>query len=136
MASVNYQIGDFISRWRVAKLKYFKIVEFENNVNVILPIIKILYDNGIIRSFTVNMKRNVIIVYLKYSHNILASYELTIVSTPGHRVFWSLRNLSLNYNRHNFRGFYIISTKFGLKTSTDCLFNSHIGGEVLLKVEV
>jgi hypothetical protein len=44
--------------------------------------------------------------------------------------------MSTYYNRHNFSGFYIVSTQKGLYTSDYCLIKGLTGGEILLKVEV
>jgi len=133
--SVNFILGDFVSQWRVAKLSFVKFAILRYNSTMILPVIKILYDNGIIRGFKIS-DNNKIIIYFKYYQNNICYYNIKIISTPGHRIRWSLSQLSLHYNQNSFSGFYIISTKYGLKTSTDCLFNSRIGGEVLLKVEL
>jgi ribosomal protein S8 len=133
--SVNFIIGDFISQWRVANLTRVKFATFHLNVRSILPIIHILYSNGVIRSYKY-LGNNSVKVYFKYYQNILSAYKLNIISTPGHRVYWTLKELSNHFNQHHICGFYIISTKYGLKTSTDCLLHSHIGGEVLLKVEI
>jgi ribosomal protein S8 len=133
--SVNFTLGDFISQWRVANLTRVKFAIFYLNVTSILPIIHLLYLNGIIRSYKY-LTSNSVKVYFKYYQNILSAYKIRIISTPGNRVFWTLKQLSQHFNQHHICGFYIVSTKYGLKTSTDCLFNSHIGGEILVKVEI
>jgi ribosomal protein S8 len=133
--SVNFIIGDFISQWRVANLTRVKFAIFNLNVTSILPIIHILYLNGVIRSYKYLTNKSVK-VYFKYYQNTLSAYKIRIISTPGNRVYWTLKQLSKHFNQHHICGFYIISTKYGLKTSTDCLFHSHIGGEVLIKVEI
>jgi len=133
--SVNFILGDFISQWRVANLTRVKFAIFYLNVTSILPIIHLLYLNGVIRSYKY-LTSNSVKVYFKYYQNILSAYKITIISTPGNRVFWTLKQLSQHFNQHHICGFYILSTKYGLKTSTECLFNSHIGGEILVKIEI
>jgi len=133
--AANFIIGDFISQWRVANLTRVKFATFHLNATSILPIIHILYLNGVIRSYQY-LTSDRVKVYFKYYQNILSAYKINVISTPGNRVYWTLKQLSKHFNQHNICGFYIISTKYGLKTSTDCLFYSHIGGEVLIKIEI
>lgn len=133
--STNFALADFISQWRVIQASHLKMAVFKCDAWIIFPLVKLLYENGIIRSFTC-LGNNTIIIYFKYYQGGFNYYKLKIISTRGHRVNWSLEQLSKHYNKYNFSGFYIISTKYGLKTSTDCLFNSRLGGEVVIKVEV
>lgn len=135
--SVNFVLGDFVSQWRVARISRLKFATLHVNASCVLPMVNILYKNGIIRSYAYSDKG--IVIYFKYYNvdiNTRSSYKLTIISTPGNRVYWTLKELSNYWNQHNVRSFYILSTKYGLKTNIDCLFYSRIGGEVLLKIEV
>ena len=95
-------------------------------------VLNILYKNGIIYNFKVEGRE--INVSLKYLQNRPVFYSIKVISKPGKRVFWTLGQLSLNYNRNNFSGFYILSTSKGLITSNDCLLGQCISGEVLLKI--
>ena len=82
-----------------------------------------------------SLKYNILRIYLKY--NLRSErIKLSIISTPGNKIYWSLNKLSEYYNRNNFAGFYIISTIQGLRTSDYCLINKMIGGEILIKVEI
>lgn len=48
----------------------------------------------------------------------------------------NVNKLSKQFHNSNFSGFYIISTQQGLVTSNYCLLSGHIGGEVLIKIEI
>lgn len=48
----------------------------------------------------------------------------------------NLNQLSKTFSNSNFSGFYIVSTAKGLVTTNYCLLNGHVGGEVLIKVEL
>ena len=97
-----------------------------------LNIIKILYKNGAIRTYTIKNKK--IAIYFKYFLK-KKSLKLEIISTPGNRKFITNNNLSSYYNKNNFSGFLILSTSKGIFTS-NCLLLNHISGEILLKVEI
>ena len=47
-----------------------------------------------------------------------------------------LNKLTQKFNTSNFSGFYIISSQQGLVTSHYSLLHGHVGGEVLIKVEI
>jgi ribosomal protein S8 len=83
--------------------------------------------------FTSDLK---VLVFLKYYQNKPIFFDISLVSTPGKRVFFSLGELSLVFNANSFAGFFIISTPIGLVTSNDCLLGGHLSGEVLLKISV
>lgn len=107
------------------------------NVNyskLALKILSILYQNGVIRGFFVEGDR--IVVHYKFSDGRPILWALDLISRPGKRELWTKRKLSLKYNSHNFSGFYIISTSYGLITSNEALLSKGVSGEVLLKVSV
>ena len=111
------------------KLRFIKIEHNELNLNII----KLLYNQGAIRTYLI--KNNQILIYFKfYLRKIIIN--LILISKPSNRIFLTLKNLSNLYNKNNFSGFYIISTQNGLMSSTSCLLKEHIGGELLLKVEL
>jgi ribosomal protein S8 len=99
-----------------------------------IEIISLLYKLGIIRGFSLSDEK--INVFYKYYLSSTTFYKVEVVSTPGHKVYWRLGFLSKKYKKSSFAGFYIISTPFGLLTSTECLLYKRISGEVILKVWV
>lgn len=132
MRTGNYLIGDLISRINFGAIRRLRFIQVNLN-DVTLEILKILYKQGAIRSFII--KDNKILIYYKYYVSRMV-IKLSIISTPGNRIFWSLNKLSQKFNYHNFSGFYIISTQKGMYSSDYCLLQGRLGGEVLIKVEV
>jgi ribosomal protein S8 len=130
----NYILGDMVSRLRVAAKARRKSVDVLNT-KFSLNILDVLYKNGIIRGFLV-LDFYKIRVFLKYYQNKPVYFNMELVSTPGHKVIWSLDTLSLKYKARSFAGFYIISTTKGLITSTECLLTSRVSGLVLFKVYI
>lgn len=128
----NHNISNLISKINYGAKKRLRFIIIDYN-DTVLKLLEILYINGALRSYKIS--NNKVYVYYKYYLCNIA-VKLSIVSTPGNRVFWSLGKLSTYYNRHNFSGFYIISTQKGLYTSDYCLIKGLTGGEILLKVEV
>lgn len=129
----NYFIANFVSILKVGiirKLRFIKLLK----LNIYLRLLRILYKQGIIRTFFV--KNNKISVYFKYYKGRNICSKLSIISTPRNRIYWTLGKLSKNYNNYNFSGFYIISSPKGLITTDYCLMKRHISGEVLIKVEI
>ncbi len=132
MKSGNFIIGDLISRINLGGLRRLRFIQVNLN-DITLEILKILYKQGAIRSYII--KNNKINIYYKYflSRRVI---KLSIISTPGNRIYWTIGKLSTKFNYHNFSGFYIISTQKGIFASDYCLLQGRIGGEVLIKVEV
>ncbi len=128
----NYIISDLVSRINLGAARRLRFIKINLN-NVSLDILKILYKQGAIRSFII--KNNEILIYYKYFNSRIA-IRISIISTPGNKIYWSLNKLSNKFNYHNFSGFYIISTQEGLFSSDYCLLQGRISGEVLIKVEV
>lgn len=128
----NYLLGDLVVQINLGakrKLRFIKVNLNETSLNII----KILYNQGAIRTYLI--KEDKILIYFKYFLRKIAM-KISIISKPSNRIFWSLKNLSRYYNNNNFSGFLIISTQQGLYSSTSCLLKEHIGGEILLKVEL
>ena len=75
--SVNFALGDFVSQWRVATSRYLKYAIFKVEASVVIPILEILYINGVIKSFRI-LTLGRVLIYFKYSKNILSRYYLII----------------------------------------------------------
>ena len=132
MNTGNHLISNLISKINLGAIRRLRFIKININ-NTYLDILKILYDQGCIRTYII--KNNNILIYYKYYYSRIA-IKLSIVSTPSNRIFWSLKQLSNKYNNNNFSGFFIISTQNGLYSSNSCLIQKHISGEILIKVEV
>ena len=132
MNTGNFIIGDLISRINFGATRRLRFIQVNLN-DITLDILQILYKQGAIRSFII--KNNKVLVYYKYFISRVA-IKLSIVSTPGNRIYWTINKLSNKFNYHNFSGFYIISTQKGIFSSDYCLLQGRIAGEVLIKVEV
>ena len=132
MKNSTNKLGDFVSQINFGAKRRLRFIKVEVNDQT-LEILNILYLNGAIRTFLI--KDNQILIYYKYYLSRVA-IKITLISTPGNRKYMRLNKLSKHYDNHNFSGFYIISTQKGLFTSTYCLLDGHLSGEVLLKIEV
>lgn len=130
---VNHQLSDLLVRIQVGGRTYDKIIKVQCTVYN-LKILSVLYRQGAISSFYVGNHKD-IFVYLKYFFGKPFIRNIKVISTPGKRVYWTLNELSRNYNRNSLNAFYILSTSKGLLTSTECLLSHRLGGEVLLKIE-
>jgi ribosomal protein S8 len=130
----NYNLADLIVRIKVAftaRLVSIKVLKTKLNINFLF----LLYKIGLLRSFHVLEKE--ILVYFKYKKDGKSLiYDISIVSKPSKRIYWTLTMLSKNYRKHAFSHFYIISTSKGLMTSNDALLSKNISGEVLCRIKI
>lgn len=129
----NYIIADFVSNLNLGilrKLRFIKIVK----TNIGIRLLTILYKQGIIRTFVI--KNDHILVYFKYYRGQSLCRKLELISKPSRRAYFNLGTLNKYYNNNNFSGFLIVSSQQGLVTTDYCLLDGHVGGEVLIKVEV
>lgn len=131
--SFNFLLADLVSRLNVSSRRHLYSVRVANS-SFTLRVLVILYNNGVIRGFQV--RKNYIVVLLKYFLGKSAFTRITVISKPGCRVFWRLGRLSLKYNYNNFSGFFVISSPKGLITSNDSLLGLRLTGEVLLQVSI
>ena len=102
----NYVISLIVQQLNFGARRHVRFTKiFKSRLS--LRIIWLLYKEGILRTFAV--RKDHILVYYKYflARNFM---KLSLVSRPGLRCYWNLRNLSLNYGFFNFTGFYIIYT--------------------------
>ena len=126
----NYHLANFVQKLNMGTFRHLRYIIIPVN-DYHLLLLAILYKHGVIRTYMI-VKDQIYIYFKYYVGKILFRFKL--VSKPSKRIYWNLNQLSLNYSKSNFCGFYIISTPKGLLTSHDCLLFEHISGEVLLKV--
>jgi len=133
MFLTNHLISNLISKINYGVQKRLRFLNIDKNETT-LKLLRILYVNGVIRSYRI-LNEDKVSIYFKYftSNKV---FKISVVSTPGNRVHWSVNKLMKNYNKNNFSGFYIISTQKGLYTSDKCILDGNISGEILIKIEV
>jgi ribosomal protein S8 len=132
----NFQLADLFVCIKVAykaRMSYVTV----NKSKLIIKFLYLLYKIGIIKSFHILLKDNLILVYLKYKKNGLPLINsIDLVSKPSKRVYWNLTMLSKNYRAHSLASFYILSTSKGLLTSNEALLQYKISGEVICKIKI
>ena len=133
MYLTNHTISNLISKINYGVQKRLRFLNIEKDY-ITLKLLKLLYINGIIRSYRVLNDKKVSVYFKYYSSNKII--KLAIISKPGNRIYWKVNKLMKNYNKNNFSGFYIISTQRGLFTSNHCILDEHISGEILLRLEI
>jgi len=132
MSIGNHLVSNLVSKINYGSRKRLRFIKVVLN-STTLELLEILYNNGVIRSYRV--EQDDVYIYYKY-YLCQIAVNLTIISKPGNRIYWTLNKLSAKYNNNSFSGFYIISTQKGLYTSDVCLIRGIAGGEILIKVSV
>lgn len=129
----NYQIAAFVSMINLGMIRKLRFIEMPRTI-IAIRLLRILYREGVIRTFVV--RYGYISVYFKYVDSKLLCTKLELVSRPSKPCHWNLTDLAKKFNKHNFTGFYIISTTRGFITSDYCLLQGHLSGKILIKVEL
>ena len=92
------------------------------------PLLKILNKEGFILGYKI--KSNKIKIFLKYKNQRPVINLIKIISKPGRRIYYSIRQIwKINSNKI----FIIFSTNQGLKSITDCK-KLKIGGEPVIMI--
>jgi ribosomal protein S8 len=129
--SFNFELADFISRFRLGSKRHYRSLFVRYNT-LNLDILTLFYNNGVIRGFYCHQDGR-IEVFLKYKLSQPVLRKIELITRPGARQRWSLAYMSKRYNLTNFSGFYVVSTSSGIYTSQECMIK-RISGEVLFKV--
>lgn len=80
----NFLIANFVSMLNVGirrKVRFIKMIK----VNIFLRLLRILYKQGVIRTFTI--RDNMILVYFKYFRGRNLCSNISIVSKPSKRIY-------------------------------------------------
>ena len=130
--SLSDPIGDMIARVKNAQARYHKKVELPSS-NFKVKIADILKNEGFIKDFKVNSvndKKSILELELKYHSGspVISTFER--VSKPGRRIFSSANGLP---KINNGLGIAIVSTPKGVMTDIDAR-KQKVGGEVICKV--
>jgi|TARA_B110000971_G_C19972382_1_gene483259 small subunit ribosomal protein S8 len=90
-----------------------------------LEILTVLRNEGYIRGFSLNTGK--IKVYLKYFNKNPTFNNISLISKPSRKIFYSVSNL---LKKNTQTGTFIISTSQGLFSSRDAV-KKNLGGEVV-----
>lgn len=138
-----YLLADFMIRFNAAtkrrKVHFFMPYSATN-----MRVVEMLLRYNCISAFFVDVSKLTGNLQIKitpvYFQNTPLIQKIELVSRPGRRVYWSSSELSLNFARNNFQGFYILSTPSGICSSNELItanvLNSPVSGEVLLKINL
>ena len=127
---VHDHISDLVTRIRNAaraSLSTFLVPR----TKVSISILHLLFKEGFISGYHIKDAFS-IEVFLAYSGNKPVIQNIRRVSTPGHRIYWSLKKLQRMLQFEN-NIVYILSSSHGIVLSSYAdLFG--VGGEVICKV--
>jgi len=105
-----------------------------HNTKFLRVFLQRLIDLGYLRGFSViGPTGQKLQVYLKYDENFSPVIkELTSISKSSKRVYFTFNKILNTYSRGEI---YLISTSFGLLSSSEIVYNRlNVGGEVLTKI--
>lgn len=129
--NLNDPLGDMITRIRNAQQRgKSKVTSPKSSLRA--NVLKVLQDEGYIRSYgEVELNgRTELEIELKYYEGAPVIQEIKRVSTPGRRVYSSIKDLGLVRNG---LGISILSTPKGVM-SDNAARTENVGGEVLCRV--
>ncbi len=131
MSSLNH-VASFVSILNTAIRSHLKMVNVRRT-RKIMKLTELLYINGAINSFSV--ANEYITIMFKYCNGKSVISNISLVSKPSKRAFWTLGVLNNKFKVSAFAGFFIVSTSKGLLTSNECLLADYVSGEIILKIE-
>lgn len=131
----NY-LADMLIRIKNGQKAQLDAITLHSNMpKFCYKILEILYQEGFIRGFKINFKSDnskMVKVLLKYENTGASVIKnITLVSTPGRRVYASVRSL---WTLKNGSGLYILSTPKGIMIDRDARF-LNLGGEILCAID-
>ena len=130
--AINDPIGDLLTRIRNGQLRHLAKVNSPNS-RLRARLLDVLVEEGFIRGYTeveVKSGARVLEIELKYHEGQPVIRELKRVSTPGRRVYTSVKELKPHRQG---LGVSIVSTPQGVMTDTHAR-EKNVGGEVLCQV--
>lgn len=92
--------------------------------------LKILWDEGFISGYSVDLKTNKLKIFLKYNDGRPVINSIRLISKPSRRIYYSTKQL---WKLKSTQQLIIISTNQGLKSLTACK-KSNVGGEPFIAV--
>ena len=129
--SMSDPVGDLLARLRNGQLRNLNKISSPHS-RLRANVLEVLKEEGFIRSFTEVEKagRRELEIELKYHEGQPVIRELKRVSTPGRRVYTSVKDLKPHRQG---LGVSIVSTPQGVMTDTHAR-EKNVGGEVLCQV--
>jgi small subunit ribosomal protein S8 len=130
--AITDPIGDLLARIRNGQLRGLAKIKSPNS-RLRIRLLDVLQTEGFIRGYAeVEMKggRRELEIELKYHEGRPVIRELKRVSTPGRRVYTSVKDLKPHRNG---LGLSIVSTPQGVMTDSTAR-EKNVGGEVLCQV--
>ena len=123
---MNNTISNFLIKLKNSSLVNKEVINISLE-NMTLKIVSILYKEGFIQSFKVNLETKTIQIYLRYSFNKSVFKNVKIISLPSRLLYVKYKELTSISSKNNF---ILVSTTKGLKTFLECKKN-HLGGKIL-----
>ena len=123
---MNNTISNFLIKLKNSSLVNKEVINISLE-NMTLKIVSILYKEGFIQSFKVNLETKTIQIYLRYSFNKSVFKNVKIISLPSRLLYVKYKELTNISSKNNF---ILVSTTKGLKTFLECKKN-HLGGKIL-----
>ena len=121
-------LSNFFSKIKNGFLaKKYKITQYKSKQ--IINILNILIKEGLIKSYKVSKKKNIIYIYLKYKNNISIISKIIRISKPSKRIY--IKNKDLFKIKK--KGIYIISTSYGVITDLQAK-KLNLGGELICNI--
>ena len=104
----------------------------QSKKNICESLLNVLWDEGFILGYKISGNNpNVLKIFLKYKNGKPAINSLKLISKPGLRVYYSVKQLwKLNTNN----GIIILSTNKGIMSINECK-KLNLGGEPILIVK-
>lgn len=124
---MNYLIADMLIRIKNGYINK-KVTVIVCYSNFCVKILQLLYLNGFINGFIV--VGNNIVVKLKYYENDYIYKNLQIISKPGRRRYFDIKNLRKQFY---YKNFVLVSNQHGLMTVKESIIKN-CGGEVLFSL--
>jgi small subunit ribosomal protein S8 len=99
---------------------------FQRRKNICESFLKILWYEGFITGYVTDTKDpNQLKIFLKYKNGQPVINSIKLISKPGRRVYYSIKQI---WKIDSNQSFIVFSTNEGLKSIVDCK-KSRIGGE-------
>lgn len=106
-------------------------VVYQKRKKICENFLKILWIEGFILGYSIDENnKNNLKIFLKYKNNNPCISSLKLISRPGRRVYYSIKQI---WKIDSSKSFIIFSTNQGLKSIIECK-KLHIGGEPFIVI--
>jgi small subunit ribosomal protein S8 len=130
--SMSDPLSDMLARIRNGQMARKAVIECPHS-KLRENVCRVLKDEGFIREFKIedggNNKRT-LVIELKYSEGKGAIHQIDRVSTPGRRIYTSVKDMPRFYNG---LGMLVVSTPNGVMADHKARAEN-VGGEILCRV--